>query len=153
MLMMCAKYKINDRAWFTSKTGQLVYGCVQLITIAIKEFESNIWYSFVDQYDNQYTVKESEVLDYNLSIPTPKYRVGDEVEYELITKDKEQIVITGVIERIEIGIYDNKDEPEILYYMDDDPNYHVLEYEIVGFLGTTKEAEDKEEQTEMGYNG
>lgn len=145
------KYKIKDRAWFMSKNSQLVYGMVTLLTIAIREFDSNIWYSFVDQLGNQYTVEEKDVLDVGYTMPLPKYRVGEEVEYEYLTTSKEQVITVGTITRVEVGIFDKEGTSEIAYYLQDDPDFWVIEDEILGVVGTTLQAADA--ALNDGYGG
>lgn len=128
------KYRLGETAWFLSKTDQLVHGMIQLITITIKRDESNIWYSMIDLSDNQYTVKETEVID-SVPMPKPKYKVGDVVSYEYLSTENKQVITEGVIGRVEVCSF-SPDDPssiEVYYYMDDDMNFYITDDEILGF--------------------
>jgi hypothetical protein len=130
MLFRFPEKRISDTGWFLSDTDTLTYGTVIKINIAIAVDVCNIYYVMDLGEDKHVVIPESSLLDNDVLVPSPKYHVGDEVEYTYPVKDKPNAAATGVIERIEINI--SGEEIQNVYYMDGD-NFFTLEEEIVGF--------------------
>lgn len=135
------KKRIGDTGWFLSESDQLIFGSIVLITMAIKADLCSVWYSFVDEKETIHkAIPESNVVDGDRVIPNPKYNIGDQIDYlyDMKTKDgkgKESKMANGIIDQIEIGIYEG--EIQNRYYVDDEPNFHILEDEVIGMSVTT----------------
>lgn len=125
--------RIDDTSWFLSDDNRLIYGRVVLITMAISKDECKIWYTFNDDEEGQYVVEEAQVVANDFVIPTPKYKIGDEVMYQIqLAKSKKPAEQPGVISDIQIHMYESSTFT-IHYYMEDEDSYSVNENEIIAF--------------------
>ena len=128
------KFRINDSLWYLNEQDKLSHGEVKLITLAISEHECTVYYH-IDN-NGSVVVNERQVVDPIIKIPIPKYNLNDVVKYTYATsKDKQLKEFEGTIDKIDIQIVDKI--ISVMYYMDDDPDFFVLEDEIVGFGETS----------------
>jgi hypothetical protein len=131
MLFRFPVKRIKDTGWFLSDTDTLKYGTVVKINIAIAEDTCTTYYVMDLGDDKHVVVPETSLLDNDVLIPSPKFHIGDEVEYTYQVKDKPNAQATGLIERIEVNLHADG-AIENVYYMDGD-NFFTLESEIIGF--------------------
>ena len=136
------KKRIGDNAWFLNDIDALRHGIITLITISINEVECNVWYSILVSPEDIQCVKEDQVLDNDILVPSPKFHVGDEVNYNYLGENKREYNTDGMINNIQIHI-NGSNVLEYCYFMTDDEDYWVLEEDIVGYkdniIDVTKE--------------
>ena len=124
--------KTGDSTWFLSEQDNMLFGKIVLVTMAMSETECNVWYN-VEVGKENFAVKESQILKQNQIIPVPKYSISDNVSYEYLSDKNKQILTTGIITDIEIGL-DSKSTYEIRYFMKAvSRKSWVLEDEIISF--------------------
>lgn len=132
MLMPIPKFKLEESIWFLTEKDLLKYGKIQLVSVAFSLEESNVYYHVVDDSEMNHVVNEKQVVEKTYNILHPKYNIGDIVNYSFTATNRKRSTTNGTIEKIEIHITQEK-TIEIGYIMDDDPDYIVLEDEIIGF--------------------
>ena len=103
MMFKIPDYRIGDSVWFLNGEDVLTYGVIDAVNMAIKTDSAVIYYGIVDG-DLVYTIREDDVVKYNMDVPKPKYQVGEEVTYRYLTKSGQGIT-NGVIEKIEMSFY------------------------------------------------
>lgn len=129
MVFKVPKVSLGKSVWFLTEQDITLYGKVTMISLAITENHTNVYYS-IDVNGKIYTADEGSVVDNYENMPKPKYNIGDEVMFEYLTQDKSKVTTTDIIETIELYFYD-KDKCEIQYYMQGDPEFWILEDEIL----------------------
>lgn len=134
--------KINDTCWFLSNEDALKYGQVKLITLAISEVECNIYYRILLENDEHVTVKEDQILEDRIVVPTPKFRLGDEVDYSFTTTDNIANEGYGIVEKVEIHNSSNN-RFSIVYFLEGDEETYFNEFEIQGFHEKTITMQDE----------
>lgn len=128
-------FRIGDSVWFLNGEDVLTYGVIDAINMAIKTDSAVIYYGIVDG-DLVYTIREDDVIKYNMDVPKPKYQVGEEVTYRYLTKTGQGIA-NGVIEKIEMSFYQDGTY-EICYFMDDDPDFWIIEDEVINIVNSIR---------------
>lgn len=133
------KRRIKESIWFLTETDQLKHGFVDLVSILINENECKIYYG-VEVPNNDpgqveyHTILEEQVMELDPNLPNPKWHIGDNVKFVYMDgRDKKFYYDEGKIERIEIYVTDHKDKVEVAYFMEEDPDYAVMEGDIEGF--------------------
>lgn len=128
MLFAFPTKRIGDMVWFLDAKDQRQHGKIIMFTIVGKLDECTVWYS-IQVKELVHTVKESSIIEGDPQVPIPKYHIGDEVDFIFLGKDKEWHTAHGIVSRIEIAQWDDK-EFDVSYYFDDDDNFWVMEDEV-----------------------
>lgn len=140
-------YKIGEGVWFLDDKEHVVYGVVSMFTLAVTKEQTNIYYSVELDDESYYTIRESDIIPHNKMLVKPKFEPGDYVAYEVVLADKQTEITSGRIDKVEITLY-NHTKYEIIYTMEDDPHYWILEDEIIGYVDPKVVIEKEETQIE-----
>lgn len=125
--------RIKESTWFLDDKDEPRYGTIEMISIVLKEQEVTTWYTVVVD-SKSYTVKEGSLIGADdPSLPRPKYRLGDYVEYNVLNNKRTFDTVQDVIARVEVAQWE-LDKFEIMYYMADDSSSWVMEDEIIGYV-------------------
>jgi hypothetical protein len=138
------EYKIDEGVWFLDQQERVLYGHIRRFTLAVSKETTNIYYDVELEDESYYVLRESDIIPHNRMLKRPKFEPGDNVAYEVILANKQKEIVSGRINDVQITLY-NRQEFEIVYTMEDDPNYWILEDEIIGYAEVKQVAETTEE--------
>lgn len=133
MLFALPKRRIGEPIWYLNQQDMLVHGTVDMYTLCVKKDEVTVWYGVVTDAGKTDTVSESQILENDHYIPSPKYHIGDEVHYQYENTEGQSIYDTGTVSKIEIILKDPRHAPNVYYIMEEDENYFVHEDEVLSF--------------------
>jgi hypothetical protein len=139
MVFKVPDYKIEDCVWFLDQSDKLHFGKIKMFTLCVTNEKTNIYYGIESNDEMNFTIMESDIIPHNRQMPIPKYEAGDYISYKFITTNKEEVTTAGKIDRVELTIYD-RNTAEVVYIMDDDSDYWVLEDDIIGHTEKNKDA-------------
>lgn len=133
MMFAFPKKRMHDTCWYLDEKDILKHGKITLITIVIKESdECNVWYNVEGRESG--IVNESQILENDLQMPTPKWKVGDDVYYAYLDTAREIAYASGTIAKIEVHADGTTaSDVQVMYIMQEDSDYWVAEDEIQSF--------------------
>lgn len=132
MQFQIPEYKIDEGVWFLDSQDNVVYGIISMFTLAVTKEGTNVYYGVQLNDNTHYTIRESDVIPHCRSLKKPRFEPGDGVAYKIYLANNTEEIVYGKIAEVEITIYDMFTS-EVVYTMEDDSDYWVLEDDVIGF--------------------